>query len=45
MHSLVLRMLGCGSVCFLSKSGEFEEEVVEFLNKPVRFLARNAHIS
>jgi len=30
-------MLGCGSVGFLSKSGEFEEKEVEFLNKQVRF--------
>ena len=37
VHGLVLRRLGCGRVCFLSKSGEFEEKEVEFLNKQVRF--------
>lgn len=34
------------ALVFFQKVGEFEEEVVEFLNKPVRFSrACNAHIS
>ena len=45
VHGSVLRRLGYGRVCFLSKSGEFEEKEVEVLTKQVRFRARNAHNS